>query len=229
MTFFRKRVSISETNEANLSTTEGWLFVNDNSSKQGLLQGSECGGMLQEMPTIELELTEFDCNEHHHDGASVHRRSTPNKHSAMQPLSTLDTGDTGAKTTDNTRLQRRPFGGATGSRKTPQSAFSQQSTNCTRLLHHQCGAGEAKHCPLSLLWSLLELEWTMDGEKTAWHGQNRPSKAAMVVEQLHHIGFQPNSRVNSNQIVHICWILKPTPQHPAPLFGNVAQTVAFFK
>jgi len=30
---------------------------------------SECGGMLQEMPMIELELTEFDCNECHHDGA----------------------------------------------------------------------------------------------------------------------------------------------------------------
>jgi len=83
------------------------------------------------------------------------------------------------------------------------------------LLHHQCSTGGAKHCLLSLLLGLLQPQWTMDGEKSAWHGQIQPSKAAMVAEQLDLTAFQPNAQVNSNQVVDVCRILMQTPQHSA--------------
>jgi len=131
-----------------------------------------------------MELTESGCNEHHHDGASVDHRTASSNPFTMQPLCILDTADTGPKTTDNTGLQRRSVGGAMVSRKTQQSRTVPTSTNCRRLLHHQHSTGADKCSLLSLLWSLLELEWTLDVEKTAWCGWNRPSGDTMVVKPL---------------------------------------------
>jgi len=131
-----------------------------------------------------MELTEFDCNDCHHDGAFAHHRSSPTNPFTMQPWCIADTADTGAKAMDDAWLQRRPFGGATGSRKTQQSSTVPMSTNHRRLLLHQCNTSAAKCSLLSLPQSLLELEWTTDGEKKAWCGWNLPPKDAMVVKPL---------------------------------------------